>query len=104
MSMDVVNKDHAVELAGQLDGRCSAEVRSALYEHISRHPGQDLVVDLSRAESLDATVFRCLAACALRLERAGRRVVLRGCSPALRRVIAFTGRRRLFLFERDDTS
>ncbi len=91
----------AVRLAGHLDGRCSAEVREVLYAHVARHPDQDLVVDMSGVESIDATALKVLAACALRVERAGRRVILRGGSASLRRLFAFTGLRRLFVWERD---
>jgi anti-anti-sigma factor len=99
MSMDVTHERPAISLAGHLDGRCLAEVREELYEHIRRHPG-DVVVDVGGVESIDVTAFRMLAACALRLERQGRRVVLRRCSPAMRRLFAHTGSRRLFLLER----
>jgi anti-anti-sigma factor len=87
-------------LSGHLDGRCSSEVREQLYAHIDGHPDEDVVVDLSGVESIDATALRLLAVAALRVERAGRRIVLRGCSPALRRVFAFGAWRRLFLLER----
>jgi anti-anti-sigma factor len=99
VDVDIV-EEPAVRLAGHLDGRCSAEVREALYDHVARHPDDDLVVDISGVESIDATALKVLAACALRLERAGRRVVLRGGSASLRRLFAFTGLRRLFLWER----
>lgn len=98
--MELVDSKPAVVLAGHLDGRCSAQVRAAVYDHIEKHPDTDLVLDLSRVESLDVTMLRMLSACALRLERDGRRVVLRGCSPALSRVFAFGAWRRLFRFER----
>ncbi len=89
-----------LRLSGRLDGRTSAAVRSALYEHVERDRGQRVVIDLSRVEFIDSTCLRVLAAFAVRLQRAGRHVVLRGCSPALRRLLAFTGVRRLFWFER----
>ena len=91
----------AISLSGRLDGRCSAEVREALHDHIDRHPDEDVIVDLTLVESIDVTALRMLAAAALRVQRAGRKVVLRGCSPALRRVLAFRGWRRLFRLERD---
>jgi anti-anti-sigma factor len=97
--MDVAHGGPAIALPGHLDGRCLPEVREALYDHIGRHPG-NVVLDLGRVESIDVTAFRMLAACALRLEREGRRVVLRHCSPTLRRLFAFPGWHRLFLLER----
>lgn len=98
--METARAEDAISLSGRLDGRCSAEVREALYDHIEQHPGEDVIVDLTRVESIDVTALRMLAAAALRVERAGRKVVLRGCSPALRRVLAHGGWRRLFRLER----
>lgn len=98
--METASASDAIALSGHLDGRCSAQVREALHDHIDRHPDQDVVVDLTLVESIDVTALRMLAAAALRVERAGRKVVLRGCSPALRRVLAFRGWRRLFFLER----
>jgi anti-anti-sigma factor len=101
MSVDVDTMETAaVRLAGHLDGRCSAEVREALYGHVAQHPDRDLVVDMTDVESIDATALKVLAACALRLDREGRRLVLRGGSPSLRRLFAFTGWRRLFAWDR----
>ena len=98
--MELVDKGGAIALSGRLDGRCSAEVREALYDHIEQHPDQDVVVDLT-ARGVDR---RDRAAAAGRRRAAGgagrRKVVLRGCSPALRRVLAFGGWRRLFRLER----
>ncbi len=102
--METARASDAISLSGRLDGRSSAEVREALYDHIDRHPGEDVVVDLTAVESIDVTALRILAAAALRVERAGRKVILRGCSPALRRVLAFGGWRRLFRLERAEQS
>jgi anti-anti-sigma factor len=98
--VEVAKEDDAVVLDGRLDGRCSAHVRAALYQHIEQYPARDVVVDLTRVESIDVTTLNLLAAAALRLERTGRRLVLRGVSPSLRRVLAFRGWRRLFRVER----
>jgi anti-anti-sigma factor len=89
-----------LEVSGRLDGRCSSELRELLYAHIERHRDEDVVVDLSGVESIDGTALRLLAVAALRVQREGRRVVLRGCSPSLRRVFTFGGWRRLFVLER----
>jgi len=95
--------DDCLALDGHLDGRRSAEVREALYAHIDGHPEGDVVLDLSGVDSVDVTTMRLLAAAALKVEREGRRLVLRDCSAPLRRAVAFTGWRRLFVIERTTT-
>ena len=100
--VETARATESIALSGHLDGRSSAEVREALYDHIDKHPGQDVIVDLTLVESIDATALKMLAAAALRVERAGRKVVLRGCSPAVRRVLAFGNWRRLFRLERGE--
>jgi len=98
--VNVVDSGVALRLTGHLDGRCTAEVRDALYDHIEHHRDQDVVIDLSGVESVDLNALRLLATASLRVERSGHRVVLRGCSPSLRRVLAFSSWRRLFSVER----
>ncbi len=99
--MHALNHGDPLAFSGRLDGRTSAEVRDQLYAHIESHPDQDVVVDLTRVEAVDATALRLLAAAAYRVNQAGRHVVLRGCSPVLRRGLAAAGWRRLFLLERE---
>ncbi len=89
-----------ITLRGELDGRRSAELREAIYDHIASHPDADVVLDLSEVESLDRTVLQMLAAVALRLERAGRHLVLRGCPPPLRRMLAMRRWHGVFRWER----
>ena len=98
--MRAARSDDVVQLSGLLDARRAAETRQRLHERIDGGDGA-LVVDLSEVESIDATVMTVLAAAAVRLQRAGRRMVLRGCTPALRRLFAYRGWRRLFVWERD---
>jgi anti-anti-sigma factor len=97
--MELTVNDRTLILHGHFDVRSTAMVRDALYERIEQTDG-DVVVDLGDVESIDATALRVLAATTKLMEREGRTLILRGCSPALRRVIAFTRLRRLVTVER----
>jgi anti-anti-sigma factor len=88
-----------ITLAGRLDGRSTSQVRDVLYDQMARSQG--VVVDLSRVESVDMTALRMLAVASKRMERDGRALVLRGCSPALRRIITFARMRSLLQVERE---
>jgi anti-anti-sigma factor len=97
--MEITTNGATLFLTGRFDVRSTSMVREALYKHIEEHSG-NIVVNLSEVESIDATALKVLAAATKLMERDGRQLVLRGCSPALRRIIAFTRLRRLVQVER----
>ncbi len=75
-----------LELSGSLDVRCTAELRAALYALLAQAPG-GIVVDIDRVESIDLTTLKLIAVANRFAERQGRRVVLRGGTPAVRRLL-----------------
>lgn len=97
--MDLTVDNRTLYLHGRFDARSTGQVREALYGAIERTTG-NVVVDLADVEAVDATALTVLAAASRLMERQGRALVLRGCSPALRRVIAFTRLRRVITVER----
>lgn len=97
--MDATANGNVLVLSGQFDGRSTAEVRDLLYDQIDRY--DDVVVDLSGVESIDVPAIRMLAAASTLLDRDGRRMVLRGCRPGVRRLIAVTRARSALLIERE---
>ncbi|HEX4978165.1 MAG TPA: STAS domain-containing protein [Nocardioides sp.] len=89
--------DGTLVLAGRFDGRSTAQVRDLLYARIDE--GGDVVVDLAAVDSLDVPALRLLAAAGALLDRDGRRLVLRGCAPAVRRLVAVTRMRSILQVE-----
>jgi anti-anti-sigma factor len=78
-----------IALAGRLDVRSVADVRSALYAAIDAGTG-DLVVDVSGVETMDATGLGMLLGADRRAKLAGRRVVLHDAGPRLLRLLRAT--------------
>ena len=73
-------------LSGALDVRRTADLRVEVYARLARTTG-DVVVDISRVESIDVTTLKMLAVANRTAERQARRVVLRGASPGVRRLL-----------------
>jgi len=98
--MDATIDGDTLVLTGCLDGRATGLVRERLHDLMSTD--HDLVVvEMTAVEYVDVTGMTMLAAASKMMERNGRRLVLRGCSPSLRRIIAFTRVRSLLLVERE---
>ena len=84
--MEQTTNSNTLELAGSLDVRCTAEIRAAVYRLLGEQAG-DVRVDISRVESVDLTTLKMLAVANRAAEQEGRRVVLSGGSPAVRRLL-----------------
>ena len=87
-----------IALEGRLDVRSVADVRTALYAAIDAGSG-DLVVDMSRVESIDATGLGMLLGADRRAKQAGRRVVVRDAAPRLMRLLRATRLHRVLTLE-----
>lgn len=91
-----------LKLVGDFDVRSTSTVRQALYAHLEAHTDtceHDIVVDLSGVPSVDETALRVLAVATRAAERAGHRLVLRGCSPSVRRMLTVARFRHLVSVE-----
>jgi anti-anti-sigma factor len=97
--MDIVHDGHALLLSGDFDVRSTMEVRSAIHEHLDGFE-QDLVVDLTGVTTLDVTAARVLAYASLEAGRSGHHLRLRGCGPAVRRMLQLSRLARFIEVER----
>jgi anti-anti-sigma factor len=84
--VELTTNGSVLELSGSLDVRCTAELRAAVYRLLEEQTG-DVRVDISRVESVDLTTLKMLAVANRVAERQGRRVVLAGGSPGVRRLL-----------------
>ena len=82
-------------IEGRLDVRTAADARSVLHQAVDYGHG-DLVLDLSRMESWDATGLGVIMGTH---RRAGRRLVLRGVPAQLQRLLVATRLHRILAIE-----
>jgi anti-anti-sigma factor len=96
--MELMAQGSTLHLVGSLDVRCTAELRAAVYRLLEVYDG-DVRIDISRVESVDLTTLKMLAVANRVAERQGRRVVLAGGSPGLRRLLHLSHLRRMLPVE-----
>lgn len=101
--MDILTDGPTLVLSGDFDVRSTMEVRTAIYEHLEGHD-EDVVVDLSEVASVDVTALKVLAVATREASRAGRHLVLRGCRPAVRRLLHMSRLMRVVELEREVAS
>ena len=83
--MEIVTDGSTLVLSGDFDARSTWEVRNALREQLGNE--RDVVVDLTDVSSIDVTATRVLAYASREASRSGNHVTLRGCGPAVRRML-----------------
>lgn len=84
--MDIMTDGPTLVLSGDFDVRSTWEVRTAIYEALSGSE-QDVVIDMSGVGAVDLTALRVLAAASVQAGRDGHHLTLRGCGPAVRRML-----------------
>jgi anti-anti-sigma factor len=97
--MDIIRDGPTLMLSGDFDVRSTWEVRQAIYDLIAAHDG-DVVVDLTGVEVVDVTALKVLAVATREAGRAGHHLTLRGCGPAVRRMLHLSRLIRLVEVER----
>ena len=97
--MEIVADGHTLVLSGDFDVRSTMEVRTAIHDCLHGCE-QDVVIDLSGVHALDHTAARVLAYATLEASRSGHHLRLRGCGPAVRRMLHLTRLARFIEVER----
>ncbi len=101
--MDIVTDGPTVVLSGDFDVRSTMEVRTAIYD-LLEGSDEDLVVDLTEVGCIDLTALKVLAVATREATRAGHHLVLRGCGPAVRRLLHLSRLFRVVELEREAAS
>ncbi len=83
--MQITTEGAVVRLHGDFDVRSTTEVRAAVYDHLGAH--DHVVVDLTAVEVVDLTALKVLAVASRSADLEGRHLTLRGCGPAVRRLL-----------------
>lgn len=98
--MNILTDGPTLVLRGDFDVRSTMEVRSAIYEHLEGCD-EDVVVDLTEVGSVDLTALKVLAFATREASRNGHHLVLRGCGPAVRRMLHLSRLIRVVELERE---
>jgi len=97
--MDIMTDGPTLVLSGDFDVRSTWEVRQAIYDLIEGHD-EDVVIDLTDVDSVDVTALKVLGVATREAGRAGHHLTLRGCGPAVRRLLHLSHLIRVVELER----
>jgi anti-anti-sigma factor len=98
--VDIASDGARLVLSGDFDVRSTGEVRKAIYDHLAARD-EDVVVDLTDVHSVDVTALKVLAVATRSAGRLGRHLTLRGCRPAVRRLLHLSRLIRVVEVERE---
>ena len=97
--MDIWTDGPTLVLAGDFDVRSTWRVRAAIYAHLDGRD-EDVVIDMHAVSTIDVTALKVLAFATRRAAQDGRHLTLRGCGPAVRRLLHLTRLMRAVEVER----
>jgi anti-anti-sigma factor len=84
--MEIITDGPTLLLSGDFDVRSTWEARNAIYDLLGGYD-QDVVVDLTNVTAIDVTALKVLAVATRQASRDGHHLMLRGCGPAVRRML-----------------
>ena len=101
--MEIITDGPTILLSGDFDVRSTMEVRTAIHDRLEGYD-EDVVVDLTEVTSIDVTALRVLGAATRQAARSGQHLTLRGCGPAVRRMLTLSRIGRVVAVERETIS
>ena len=99
--MDISADGSTLVLRGDFDVRSTWKVRTAIYEHLAAQGEGDVFIDLSEVRLIDLTALKVLAVATREAGRSGQHLTLRGCGPAVRRLLHLSRLIRVVELERE---
>lgn len=97
--MEIITDGPTLVLSGDFDARSTWQVRAALQEQMEGYE-RDVVIDLSDVTLVDMTAMKLLAAASITAGQHGHHLTLRGCRPAVRRLMHLSRLARFVEVER----
>jgi anti-anti-sigma factor len=97
--MELHRDGSAIRLGGHVDGRSTAALRDAILTELGVTSG-DVVLDLAAVEAVDLTALRTIAATSRHATLQGHRLLLRNCTPQVRRLLHLSRLRALVEYDR----
>lgn len=79
----------ALTVAGRLDAQTAAGFRTALHEHIARHPGH-LYLNLGQVSFMDSSALAAVVGALKTLRARGNELRLTAAGPAVRELLSLT--------------
>lgn len=95
--MELYDDGSTLRVVGQLDARTTAVLRDLLQQRL-RDLGE-VVLDLGAVDAVDLTALRMIAATSRAAVLQGQHLLLRGCSPLVRRLLHLTRLRGLIEYD-----
>ena len=101
--MEIMSDGSTLVLSGDFVVRSTWEVRNAIYDHLEGYD-EDVIVDLTNVTAIDVTALKVLAVATRTASREGHHLTLRGCGPAVRRMLHLSRLIRVVEVERSAVS
>ena len=98
--MEITADGSTLVLSGDFDVRSTFTVRTAIYEHLAAQD-EGRLIDLSGVGLVDLTALRVLGVATREAGRTGKHLTLRGCNPAVRRLLHMSHLIRFVELERE---